>query len=127
MPSAISNGKHTRYPKSDSSIVMDGNDTDQTIHHLIHLKKLTTEIINSEKKENPGHDRRGDCIMKQSKILPYSSFMMLILVNYDSDSDNNDKSDGEEFDARKFKGMIFYCTELLIFMGIIFCSSVDLV
>ena len=53
--------------------------------------------------------------------------MMLILVNYDSDSDNNDKSDGEEFDARKFKGMIFYCTELLILMGIIFCSSVDLV
>ena len=50
----------------------------------------------------------------------------MIIVNYDSDSDNNDKSYGEEVDARKFKGMIFYCTELLIFMGIIFCSSVDL-
>ena len=50
----------------------------------------------------------------------------MIIVNYDSDSDNNDKNYGEEVDARKFKGMIFYCTELLIFMGIIFCSSVDL-
>ena len=45
--------------------------------------------------------------------------------NYGSDSDINDNSDGEEFDARKFQVMFFFIVRnCSFFMGIIFCSSV---
>ena len=38
MPSTISNGKRTRYPKSGNSIVMIGNDTDEASKNfLIHF------------------------------------------------------------------------------------------